>query len=124
VERSSIQQLRDQGSLCLRSTPDGVLSIDVTFPGCLSSSCDTVISKSCSVERTGNEILVHSQAEIEHAGEICTDDCGVATAQCTASSVDAGEYTLIHGDDRAQVTLPGDGALLFNPTGVAQSRCD
>ncbi|HMV67687.1 MAG TPA: hypothetical protein PKA64_12630 [Myxococcota bacterium] len=71
--------LTDEGVVCL--TGDEAV---VQFPGCLSSSCDTVVSSSCTVTLEGDTLQVHAEATIEHQGTACTDDCGAITARCDA----------------------------------------
>ncbi|HND32240.1 MAG TPA: hypothetical protein PLA94_19690 [Myxococcota bacterium] len=91
------QTLTDQGTVCLN---DGM--IQVNFPGCLSSSCDTVVESSCSATYADGVVTVHASVTVEREGDICTDDCGAITATCELPAVDnpdsdlflyAGEYS-------------------------------
>lgn len=70
--------LTDEGSVCLNDSGE----VQVTFPGCLSSSCDTLTSTVCTVTLVDGVLEVHAEAVIESEGDICTDDCGIIQATC------------------------------------------
>ena len=74
---------------------------------CLSSSCDTNRSASCSVIRDGNRIQVSSSASYtESSRNDCTEDCGTLSAVCQSEVLPAGEYRVIHGSEEMIVTVP------------------
>jgi hypothetical protein len=117
-------QYRDQGSVCLRSTGGETLGITVTFPGCLSSSCDKVLAKSCSAERSGTEIRIHSSADVESRGGSCTADCGIAAARCALAGLEAGQYSVTHGTDTASVTIPTEADVVLGPDSGGSFACN
>lgn len=70
--------ITDEGSVCTNDEGD----VEVTFNGCLSSSCDTLVSATCTAELVGDVVEVHAEAVIESQGTVCTDDCGIIVASC------------------------------------------
>lgn len=114
VERSV---LTDEGPVCLNSTASGGLTVRVEFPRCLSSSCDRSISASCAITRSGSELRIDSESVVETdtAGD-CTTDCRIVSATCALDSVEAGEYTVVHGRERGSAQLPANGVALFPDT--------
>jgi hypothetical protein len=83
--------LTDEGTACIDEAGD----IEVTFPGCISSSCDTVVSATCSAELVDSVVVVTGEAVIESQGDMCTDDCGIVQATCAAPELpDGAEITI------------------------------
>ncbi|MES2644487.1 MAG: hypothetical protein V4850_33680 [Myxococcota bacterium] len=80
----TVTTLTDQGTACLSDAGE----IVVTFPGCISSSCDTVTSASCTAELVDGVLVVHAEAVIESLGDECTDDCGIVQARCAAPIIE------------------------------------
>ncbi len=76
--------ITDEGSACVDDAGD----IEVTFAGCLSSSCDTLVSAECTAELVDGVVEVHGEAVIESQGTECTDDCGIITATCALPLVE------------------------------------
>lgn len=70
--------ITDEGTVCLNDAGD----VEVTFTGCLSSSCDTLTSATCTAELVGDVVEVHGEAVVESVGDTCTADCGLITATC------------------------------------------
>lgn len=70
--------ITDEGTVCLNDAGQ----VEVTFPGCLSSSCDTLVSATCTATLEGDQLVVHGEAVIESEGEECTADCGIIQATC------------------------------------------
>lgn len=68
----------NEGSVCQNDAGD----IEVTFPGCLSSSCDTLVSATCEATLVGGVLEITAEAVIESVGETCTMDCGIIQARC------------------------------------------
>lgn len=75
---TSTETLTDVGTACVNASGD----VEVSFPGCLSSSCDTLTSATCTAELVDGVLVVHAEAVIVHEGDICTDDCGFIGASC------------------------------------------
>ena len=73
-----IRTLTDEGTVCLND--NGKVQVD--FPGCLSSSCDTLVSATCTVTLVDGTLEVHATAEIHSQGTTCTSDCGLIQATC------------------------------------------
>lgn len=99
----------NEGSVCLEAPvvdTDGVITVD---PGlCLSSSCDTLVSGTCTATLDGTTITVSSEFVVESlSGEVtCTTDCGMPTATCTVGPLPAGTYTVVHGESSETVDVP------------------
>lgn len=74
----TITTITDEGSVCLND--DGM--VEVTFTGCLSSSCDTLTSATCTATLVDGVIEVHGEAVVETVGDTCTADCGMIVATC------------------------------------------
>ncbi len=99
----------DQGSVCLEAPTadsDGVITVDPNL--CLSSSCDTLLSGTCSATLDGTTITVTSEFVVEsQTGDVtCTDDCGLPTANCTVGPLPLGTYTLVHGAQSETIDVP------------------
>lgn len=76
--------IADEGTACVNDAGE----VEVTFPGCLSSSCDTLVSATCTAELQGDTVVVHAEAVIESQGDECTADCGIIQATCPLPAVD------------------------------------
>lgn len=68
----------DNGTACL----DDSGQILVIFQECLSSSCDTLVSATCTATLEGDTLVVHAEAVIDSVGVTCTADCGQVSATC------------------------------------------
>ena len=66
-----------EGQLCLEA---GSFAVD--FTGCISSSCDTVLSAACTATLTGTALDVTAEAVIRTVGNECTADCGLVEGGC------------------------------------------
>jgi hypothetical protein len=87
----------DEGEACVDGT-----SITVTFPGCLSSSCDTLTEATCEATLDGTTIRVTGRAVIESQGDMCTADCGIISATCDLpEGADPTTMTLAYAGDEA-----------------------
>lgn len=123
------REVRDIGTLCLRSTPAADLFVQVDFAvGCLSSTCTLVRATECTVDVDGGDIRVHSYARIEdlsRPGGVCSDDCMSVGATCETGAA-PGRYRLIYGDYDyvTQITLPSEPIALFSPDGQAPAGCE
>lgn len=83
--------ITDEGTACV----DGD-TITIAFPGCLSSSCDTLTSATCTATLDGDDVEIHAEAVIESQGRECTADCGFITASC---ELPAGGASLSYAGD-------------------------
>jgi hypothetical protein len=102
------------GSVCFRSTSTGNVEVTVSFPGCLSSSCDIPKNAQCRITEKDGVIKVASHGEVEHTGGACTDDCGSFTTRCTsAEPIAPGTYVVTYGEQTAELTLPTPGDQRF-----------
>jgi hypothetical protein len=70
--------ITDEGEVCLNDAGE----VQVHFPGCMSSSCDTLVSATCTATLVDGVVEVHAEAVIESEGTTCTDDCGYIVATC------------------------------------------
>lgn len=78
----------------------------VTFEGCISSSCTTVLSATCEVDFDGSVAQVTGEAVIQQAGEECTMDCGILDARCPVpEGADWDEVIVTFGGDDGGPTL-------------------
>jgi len=84
------------------------ITFTVAYEQCLSSSCDINRQMSCEVVTDGTQIVVHSQGSFtERDGYVsCTEDCGMLAAECTSEPLPAGDYVIVHGEDRTPLTIP------------------
>jgi hypothetical protein len=106
----------DDGNVCVRAA-DGLLTVAVLHPGCLSSSCDTLRDSSCVVTVQGSDVTISSRFVVEQAGaEQCTSDCVRVSTSCSASLAD-GTYTLSYGDQQGTVTAPLESTPVFGESG-------
>jgi hypothetical protein len=121
-EGTEREEYRNSGALCLRSPMSGGVLVDVQY-GCLSSSCDRLVSITCSIERSNAELRVNSLVVVDtDTGGSCTDDCGFARTSCRLADVEPGEYVIHHGQQSANVELPSAPLPLFEDG--FSSACD
>lgn len=92
--------ITDEGTVCLNDAGEA----EVTFAGCLSSSCDTLVSATCTAELVDGVVEVHAEAVIESQGTECTDDCGIVTASC--------EMPLVEDPDTVSFEFAGETTAL------------
>ncbi len=78
VERNTVETIDE---VCLA----GANTVRAKFATCLSSSCDTLVSATCSVSREGEDAVIAGRAEIDRQGDTCTTDCGLVEATCEGS---------------------------------------
>lgn len=74
--------ITDIAEVCL----DGE-TLQVTFVGCLSSSCDTLDASSCTAALDGAALTLSGTATVTSVGQECTADCGFITARCEIGPV-------------------------------------
>lgn len=114
----SSRTVSDDGQVCLRNESGDFESVDsgrlvarVVFDTCISSTCDEVQYRECSVERDGSNLQVTSEVEVLSKGGPCSADCGTVSATCEVPQLGPGEYQLEHGDDSGAFTLPSDDSI-------------
>ena len=99
----------DVGATCIQGGGDEPAVVKVNAGVCLSSSCSRRGEERCEVAVDGDRLVVTSFFSWEEAtGDRldCTLDCGMMIAACSAGDLPAGDYTLVHGGDEGEVTLP------------------
>lgn len=100
------KHLRDVGKQKLRAKSSVV--IGAFGPWCVHESCDQRPSLQCQVERQGDTLVVRSRYWGEHKdGATCTQDCKSVTASCTTPELEAGTYTVKHGEATFTLEIPG-----------------
>lgn len=85
----------NEGALCLAE--DGTLTLD--FGVCLSSSCDSVTSQSCTVINDASGVQIESVLVIASELGDCTADCGIVTMTCGDAPLDASVTEVTYGGE-------------------------
>jgi hypothetical protein len=99
----------DVGTACVSGSVDQPHEVTVDFGICLSSSCDTLVAASCTVEQSGVDLKVSGKATVtSDAGPdgICTTDCRRAAATCSVPALAAGTYTLSYAGKQIEFAVP------------------
>jgi hypothetical protein len=112
--------LDDAGGLCVHGANDDGTYAEgesVEFVVVLSSCLPCGVSDlttSCDVEQDGATITVHATAEytVDHSVEICTADCQIVSVNCSSEPLAAGTYTVVYGDDQADLDVPAAGEVV------------
>lgn len=114
----SQRTVENDGEVCLENrsgdseaVEPGDLRARVIFNTCLSSTCDDVQSKNCTVELDGTTVVVESRADIVSQGGPCSADCGFASVTCDVPPLERGDYRVEHGDASTSFTLPSDESI-------------
>jgi len=118
VDPVPVCEIYDPAELCVRGTPtaDGELiatgdslQITVRSSGCLSSSCSKVVEASCTIgsgvafDVTANFCVANNT----DPGRACTDDCGIAHADCSfGQPLTAGEHQVKLGSIAVGFQVP------------------
>lgn len=107
----------DEGTVCLEVSGADV-TVTVTAPDCLSSSCSRNLEGTCEATVDGTTITVTSEITWEQAVESprlgCTDDCGAPIATCTIpGGLPDGDYTVEIGGTQQEVTLPDAECMYY-----------
>lgn len=103
------------GTVCFTSTPTESVKARVTFPTCLSSSCDQPANTGCGIKLVDGELRVASHAEVVREGGACTDDCGSLNADCESAPIAAGTYRVTYGEAVSELTLPAHDQIRYGP---------
>ena len=99
----------DVGTACVSGTVDQPHEVAVDFDLCLSSSCDKLVSASCTVEQSGVDLTVNGKATVSRTGgpdTMCTADCGRVTAKCSVPALAAGTYQLSYAGKQIEFAVP------------------
>ena len=83
--------------------------VQVELAVCLSSSCDSDASASCSVIRTGAAFdvsTVGTWTSLANSQRACTADCGQLTATCMTEPLTAGTYTFGVAGQTVNLSVP------------------
>lgn len=77
-------------------------------PWCVHEACDDLPSLQCSTTREGNTLLVHTHYwGYRKDGASCgTEVCRPVTAGCETQPLEAGEYTVKHGENTFKLKIP------------------
>ena len=77
-------------------------------PGCVQETCDQLPTLQCWVEREGNTLKVFSRYSAYHKdGSECSEGCREITAGCPTPPLEAGKYTVQHGEKTWELRVPG-----------------
>ncbi|MEN0068621.1 MAG: hypothetical protein AAGA48_41270 [Myxococcota bacterium] len=106
----------DEGAVCLEASGSDV-TVTVTAPDCLSSSCSRDLGGSCEAVVDGSTITVTSEITWEEAvagsNLDCTDDCGAPRVTCTIEGGLAdGPYTVEIGGEATSIEFPANACDL------------
>jgi len=86
---------------------DSSIAIGAYSPWCVNEACDDIPSLQCRVERDGNTLTVHSRYWGEHKeGSSCTENCRPVIAACPTPKLEAGKYTVKHGEKTFKLKIP------------------
>ena len=102
------------GLVCLSTTPNAAIAIDVIFSMCL--SCGTA-EATCTTQLDGDRAVVTGQLTITTPrlpDIVCPADCGPARVRCGAILPDTSSVRFVHGaleSDPIVVPLPADTQL-------------
>jgi hypothetical protein len=99
----------DEGAFCIgtSSSSDPPITLEaskpivvtVVYDSCL-SGCANDLEGTCTVERDGNKLVVHSEFSYDDGkipGASCPSVCVPLSAQCSSGPLEAGSYTIVHG---------------------------
>lgn len=101
-------ELTTYGSATGNLPADTELTIHIKFDACMSGSCDTLTSATCSAVLDGTQVFVTSRAEVVTYGPSCTLDCNLVTTSCLTPPLPEGSYTFVHGEDEQVIVIPGE----------------
>lgn len=122
--RAITHTFENEGMVCLGtdhafSSPQDRLEADEPFQvlvaagGCMSSSCSQDLEAQCEVAVDGQDVTITSSAsygDTSHLSDGCTDDCGTLQAICGEITLPEGTYTVTHGAETFELTIPSDDA--------------
>jgi len=106
------EMLIDEGEACVTVRSGGAHQVEVDAGICLSSSCDELVSATCTVTLEDRSLTVASEFTVRRNGKgVCTADCGSAMARCLVPAVADGTYSLVYGGAFVGLTIPVDPAM-------------
>jgi hypothetical protein len=104
--------VENSGPVCLTSD-NGMLNARVSIDACVNAICRKELATVCQAAVSSGRITLTSKAEILEATDErdCPDGCGPAVAACSVALPVDGSYTVVHGSDQADVTIPLSGSI-------------
>jgi hypothetical protein len=111
----------DNGTLCLLPEA-GQLAIYALSGAC---NCSRVESSTCTAAMVEGRVVVSSRTAVvtDTEAEVCPTGCETRSAPCRGELPAEGRYDVVHGADRAPVTVPlGAPLKLFG--NYPSSSCD
>jgi len=94
-------------SMSVNVEADQVLRVKVVYDGC--ASCVSDFEGACTVTREGSRLVVRSSFSYDDShppGTVCTTACTEIGAACQVGPLEAGSYTIVHGDKESSFTVP------------------
>ena len=119
----SLRTFDNRGAVCLSPREDATIAVEVVTDVCLSSSCNTLESATCTAVLDGDRLVISSQLMVTTdvtPNGICTADCGAGRVgiACGAIQPDTASVRLAYASRRSNtVTLPLAGDTLVNDDG-------
>jgi len=87
---------------------DEELHIGVYAPRCAHPDCTRMVNMQCWADVVGTTITLHSRYNGQHfPANTCTKDCEPDTAACNTPALPAGTYTIVHGEHKKTIRIPG-----------------
>lgn len=121
-------ELVNEGGICLNSrskSAKSIVDITVTFRSCISSSCEKIVSAECECDVEANTIQVTSRGVFDRNMDTdCTGDCNKMVARCESEPLEPGKYTVYHGDQSIEVTIPAENLEIFEDQSVHEYLCE
>lgn len=117
-DESQRTELVNEGEVCLRLQPSGIVRADVTFRHCL-TSCEIVRETSCAVapgEDGGPVVVVESRGVVDaENASFCGATCRDLNVSCLSErELAPGTYTVQHGGEVGELTLGTQPTCLFS----------
>jgi hypothetical protein len=104
--------VENSGPVCLTSG-NGMLNTRVSIDACVNAVCRRELATVCQADVSSGRITLTSKAEILEATDErdCPDGCRPAVTACSVALPADGSYTVVHGSDQTDVTIPLSGSV-------------
>jgi hypothetical protein len=103
VAASFIQQVHKQNL-----PADKPVTFGAYAPTCMNETCDDYESLQCWIVRDADKLTVHTRySDLHKDGTTCKEHCRIVTAGCDTPVLQAGTYTVAHGDRTFELHIPG-----------------